>query len=230
MSAAKPSEKFTYAINWGDGTPVDSGPATIDVTGSPGTPTQARSTAATRTPTTASIPSPLPSTTTTAAPDSARRSKCVNNVAPALTVPPDQTVNEGALLSITDIGQFTDPGFDNPLNVGGETSEKFTYAIDWGDGTALDSGPATIDVTGYGGHADARFVRRQPHVRRQRHLYRHRYRQRRRRRDDSGHVPSHGQQRRADADRPAGPNGQRRVAAVDHRTSASSPIPASTIH
>src|SRR5262249_9670237 len=72
----------------------------------------------------------------------------VNNVAPTLTVPPNQTVNEGALLSITDIGKFTDPGFDNPLNVGGETSEKFTFAVDWGDGTPLSSGPATIDVPG----------------------------------------------------------------------------------
>ena len=47
-----------------------------------------------------------------------------------------------------DIGQFTDPGFDNPLNVGGEVSEKFTYSINWGDGTAVASGPATIDTPG----------------------------------------------------------------------------------
>ncbi len=57
-------------------------------------------------------------------------------------------VDEGALLSITNIGQFTDPGFDNPLNVEGELTERFTFAVDWGDGTELDSGPATIDVFG----------------------------------------------------------------------------------
>ena len=72
----------------------------------------------------------------------------VENVTPTLTVVPDQTVNEGSLLSLTDIGKFTDPAFDNPLNVDGETSEKFTYAVDWGDGTNVDAGPATIDVHG----------------------------------------------------------------------------------
>ena len=41
-------------------------------------------------------------------------------------MPPNQTINEGSLLSITDIGQFTDPGFDNPLNLFGETTEEFT--------------------------------------------------------------------------------------------------------
>ena len=30
---------FTFTINWGDGTPVDGGTATIDVAGSPGVPT-----------------------------------------------------------------------------------------------------------------------------------------------------------------------------------------------
>src|SRR6185436_7406849 len=72
----------------------------------------------------------------------------VNNVSPQLVVVGNQTVDEGSLLSIPDIGQFSDPGFDNPLNVGGETTEKFTFAINWGDGTPVDSGDATIDVAG----------------------------------------------------------------------------------
>ena len=72
----------------------------------------------------------------------------VNNVTPTLTVAPDQTIDEGSQLSITDIGTFTDPGFDNPLNDGGETRERFTFAVDWGDGTEVDSGLATIDVAG----------------------------------------------------------------------------------
>ena len=73
----------------------------------------------------------------------------VNNVAPALTVPPNQTVNEGALLSITNIGQFTDPGFDNPLNVGGETTESSSLTPSTG-ATARRSipGAPTIDVPG----------------------------------------------------------------------------------
>ncbi len=142
------SEKFTYAINWGDGTPLDSGPATIDVPGPPGTPT-AGSFNGSHT----YADNGVYTVTVTISDDdggttSATFQVTVGNVAPTLVVPPDQTVNEGALLSLTDIGVFTDPGFDNPLNIGGETSEKFTYAIDWGDGTALDAGPATIDVPG----------------------------------------------------------------------------------
>ncbi len=73
---------------------------------------------------------------------------------------PNQTVNEGSLLSITNIGQFTDPGFDNPLNIAGETSETFTYAINWGDGTAVN--PARPRSTcRLARHAHARVVRRQ---------------------------------------------------------------------
>ena len=49
---------------------------------------------------------------------------------------------------ITNIGKFTDPGFDNPLNVGGETTERFTFTINWGDGTALNSGPGDITTPG----------------------------------------------------------------------------------
>jgi len=72
----------------------------------------------------------------------------VSNVPPALTVVGDQTVNEGELLSLPDIGTFTDPGFDNGLNVGGELVETFAYTIDWGDGTPPDGGAATIDAPG----------------------------------------------------------------------------------
>ena len=72
----------------------------------------------------------------------------VDNVAPSLIVAEDQTVDEGALLDITDIGMFTDPGFDNPLNVGGELTESFFFNIDWGDATLADFGVATIDAPG----------------------------------------------------------------------------------
>ena len=62
------------------------------------------------------------------------------------------TIDEGAEFSLTDIGRFTDPGFDNPLNTdpatGGEVEETFTYSVDWGDGTTVDSGAATVDVAG----------------------------------------------------------------------------------
>ena len=68
----------------------------------------------------------------------------VNNVAPTLTVVGDQTVAQTRPLAITDIGKFTDPGFDNLLNVGGETTERFTFTINWGDGTRSATGPGTI--------------------------------------------------------------------------------------
>ncbi|MBA3481413.1 MAG: hypothetical protein H0T51_06320, partial [Pirellulales bacterium] len=75
----------------------------------------------------------------------------VANLAPTLTVVGNPTVSEGSQLSLTNIGSFTDPGFDNLLNVldpvnGGEKLETFTYTINWGDGTANSAGSATIDV------------------------------------------------------------------------------------
>ena len=77
----------------------------------------------------------------------------VSNVAPTLMVVGPQTINEGSLLSITDLGMFTDPGFDNPLNThdpsnGGQVAETFTYSINWDDGTSADTGSATIDTPG----------------------------------------------------------------------------------
>src|SRR5207244_3150419 len=73
----------------------------------------------------------------------------VNNVNPTLTVVGNQTINEGQLLSLTDIGTFTDPGFDNPLNPPpGETTETFTYEINCGDGRPASTGSATIDTAG----------------------------------------------------------------------------------
>ena len=71
----------------------------------------------------------------------------VNNVAPDLTVVGDQSVDEGAVLQITDLGTFTDPGFDNPNN-SSETTERFFYKIDWGDNTLTNIVPASIDQPG----------------------------------------------------------------------------------
>ena len=72
----------------------------------------------------------------------------VNNVIPNLFVCGKRTVAEGTPLSIQDIGMFTDPGFDN---VAGGTVERFTYNINWGDGSNPDSGSATVDVPGSAG-------------------------------------------------------------------------------
>src|SRR5262249_38433711 len=40
---------------------------------------------------------------------------------------------------------FTDPGFDNALNSGGEVAETFTGNVNWGDGSATE--PATVTWT-----------------------------------------------------------------------------------
>ncbi|MCL4205835.1 MAG: PKD domain-containing protein, partial [Pirellulaceae bacterium] len=74
----------------------------------------------------------------------------VQNVDPSLSVVGNQTVAEGSLLSIPDIGTFTDPAFhDMPLN----NTKTFSYSIAWDDGTAADTGGATIDAMGSRGTA-----------------------------------------------------------------------------
>lgn len=71
----------------------------------------------------------------------------VTNVAPTLTVVADQRVTAGRTLSITDIGQITDPGYRNTQG-GFDTRESFRYTVDWGDGSPLIAGAATTDGTG----------------------------------------------------------------------------------
>ncbi len=60
----------------------------------------------------------------------------VENYEPELTVVGDQVVDQARTFSITDLGTLTDDG------------DIFTYSIDWGDGTTVDTGQATIDAEG----------------------------------------------------------------------------------
>jgi PKD repeat protein len=65
----------------------------------------------------------------------------------------DQTIHEGSPLVVLNISQFTDPGFDNPLNAGnlsngGETQETFTYTINWGDQPRFQSGDDPFEQNG----------------------------------------------------------------------------------
>ena len=137
---------YTYTIDWGDGTPFNSGTATIDSFGQGGSPIKIVNEAPF-----VYADNGIYAASLTIASQLGESSDAlmvtVDNVETTLDkVVPDQTIDEGSVLAITDIGAFTDPGFDNPLNEGGETSERFTFAVDWGDGTEVDSGLATIDV------------------------------------------------------------------------------------
>ncbi|MCO6046167.1 PKD domain-containing protein [Aeoliella sp. ICT_H6.2] len=138
-------ETFTYSIDWGDGTSTDTGAATIDQLGSPGTPTLASFDGQH----TYADNGEYTVTVSIADDDGGHTMQTlqvtVGNVAPVLTVVEDQSIEEGSLLSIENIGQITDPGYKNDALA---TNETFTYSIDWGDGTATDTGAATIDQLG----------------------------------------------------------------------------------
>lgn len=71
----------------------------------------------------------------------------IDNVDPTLTATGEQAASAGVSLSITDIGTFTDPGFDNGSGTP-PTNESFNYTIDWGDNSVAETGAATIDTTG----------------------------------------------------------------------------------
>ncbi len=61
----------------------------------------------------------------------------VGNIDPELTGTDALRVNEGAAVTLADLGVgITDPGFDNPANPNGASSETFlVQSIDWGDGS-----------------------------------------------------------------------------------------------
>jgi PKD repeat protein len=133
-------ESFTATIDWGDGTIEPAVDITlVETNGSAGTPTTGTIDA-----THAYADNGTYTVTVTVFDDDGGSDSnifqvTVANVSPTLTVADNQIVDEGILLSITNIGTFTDPGFDNPLN-SGETEESFTYSINWGDVTPPDTG------------------------------------------------------------------------------------------
>ncbi|EMI17227.1 hypothetical protein RMSM_05850 [Rhodopirellula maiorica SM1] len=62
----------------------------------------------------------------------------ITNVHPTLTVAANQNVVVNTPLNITNLGSISDPA----------SSETFTYTVNWGDGSDVESGVATIDQTG----------------------------------------------------------------------------------
>jgi hypothetical protein len=71
----------------------------------------------------------------------------ITNVAPTLVARDDVSIQVGLNLNITNLGVFSDPGF-RVLTATPPTNETFTYSIDWGDGSAVDTGTATVDRVG----------------------------------------------------------------------------------
>ena len=125
------------------GLTVDSGQATMQAPVRPTCNLPERSTAPAPTPTTACTPSRSRSPSPDGRVDVATFQVTVNNVAPTLAPIPDQTVGQTRPLDLPNVGQFTDPGFDNPLNVGGETTERFTVRDQLGRRYSDHSGQAS---------------------------------------------------------------------------------------
>lgn len=71
----------------------------------------------------------------------------ITNALPVLTTPTNQAVLRDQPLNLANIGQISDAGFRNTAATP-PTDETFRYTINWGDGTATDSGSATIDRVG----------------------------------------------------------------------------------
>lgn len=63
----------------------------------------------------------------------------ITNTNPTLTVPVNQVAVAGRVLQLINIGNISDPGFG---------TETFTFSVNWGDDSAVDTGAATIDRLG----------------------------------------------------------------------------------
>jgi len=144
-------ETFTYSVNWGDGTTSTTGSATIDVLGLAGTATAGSFDGSHVYADNGTYTVAVTVTDDDGGADTKTLQVTVTNVAPTLQVVGNQEVVAGVLLSLTNIGVFSDPGFANAFNPGPEKDETFTFSIDWGDTTAPTTGAATIDTTGSAG-------------------------------------------------------------------------------
>lgn len=80
----------------------------------------------------------------------------VSNAIPTLAPINNQVVLAGSPLVLSRLGVFSDLGFDNPLD-SPPTQERFTYQIEWGDGSAAENGNATIESMGKEGTATTGF-------------------------------------------------------------------------
>jgi PKD repeat protein len=145
---AEKSESFTYDVDWGDGRDAIVGMSVADLNGGPGV----SSTGAFSGSHTYADDGTYTVTVTIHDDDGGSFTRefivTVENAAPVLVPPANQTVNEGATLSLANLGTFTDGGFDNPLNPGAEKAETFTYDVEWGDGRDPITGASIADTNG----------------------------------------------------------------------------------
>jgi hypothetical protein len=74
----------------------------------------------------------------------------ISNAAPVLQAISNFNVVAGTPLVLNRLGVFTDLGFDNSLD-SPPTQERFTYRVEWGDGSPLQTGNAAIETMGSAG-------------------------------------------------------------------------------
>lgn len=145
------AESFNFVVYWGDGTPTVVRPVTNVTPGGPGQPTVGQFQATHRFADGGSYLIQAVVVDDDGNSVTQSISATVTNVAPVLTVVGNQAALHGVPLSITNIGEFVDPGFTYQPSGGIGSTENFTYQIDWGDGSALTVGTPTIDIPGAAG-------------------------------------------------------------------------------
>ena len=74
----------------------------------------------------------------------------ITNAVPVMTLVGEQRAIAGQRLRITNVASITDAGFNLPT-ASPPTTETFTYAMSWGDGSATVEGDMTIDRVGRSG-------------------------------------------------------------------------------
>jgi len=145
---------ITYSVDWGDGTELVTGAATIDRSGGPGETLLASFDGGH----TYADDGQYTVTVSVWDVDEANATETfivtVDNTAPRIELTEDAfdvSVEEGSVLQFDTLVSIADFGFQNLTNLAGASDETFSFVVDWGDGVAPDSGTASIDRYGSAG-------------------------------------------------------------------------------